>query len=58
MKLFNSIQIVAMYAAAPFLIGFIPESYWPGVWVAWVFYLIMSCVMVGALYTAIEEWEK
>ena len=58
MKLFNAVQIVALHAAAPLLISLIPEAYWPGVWVAWVFYLILTCVMVGALYTAIEEWEK
>ena len=59
MKAFKSFQIVLCFALAPWLIGLIPDGYHTAVtWVAWIGYTIGFCVMCGAMYTAIEEWEK
>ena len=61
MRLFNSLQIVALYAAGPSIIGWLftdPFKYSNILcWVGVVVYLIMTWLMVAAVFTASEKWD-
>lgn len=58
MRLFNSIQAVAMYAAGPFIISWLKHENFQGhdiaSFVAFMMYLIGSFAMVWSIYTATE----
>lgn len=60
MKLFNSFQLVIMYAALPFVISWLDGAgfRWAGAafWSTIVIYIVASGFMVGAVYKAFEDW--
>ena len=61
MKLFNSIQIVALFVAWPFLLNWLHTADFPAATSAFVIscvlYLIGFVLMVVAVRTAIGEWD-
>jgi hypothetical protein len=60
MRLFNSLQIVALFAAAPWLLGLLYQQEFP--WAtsakvaATIVYGIFVVIMVGCVYIASEGW--
>lgn len=62
MRLFNSLQVVAMYAGGPWVIGWLfndPFIYSNvAAWLSTILYAIFSVLMVGAVYVASERWDR
>ena len=61
MRLFNSLQIVILYAAGPSLISWLfTDPFLHAKILAWVScagYLGMTWLLVAAVFTAAEKWE-
>ena len=61
MRLFNSFQIVAAFVAWPFGIAWLQQATFagatPAFYAACALYVIAFGAMVGAVYTATEEWK-
>lgn len=59
LKMFNSLQIVAVFVAWPFLIGWLSNATFQGAFVAFltacVLYLLGFFAIVGCVYAAIER---
>jgi hypothetical protein len=59
MKAFNSFQMVTGFALTPFGIAWVSEQTFRGssiaFWVGCVVYLISFLMMVGAVYSALDE---
>lgn len=62
MRLFNSFQIVAAFTAWPFLISWLQDATFRGANVAFyaacALYVVAFFSMVGAVYSAVEQWDK
>lgn len=60
LKLFNSFQIVSLFASYPFLLMWLSKATFyastAAFWIAAVIYFIFFCLMVGAVIAAIDEW--
>lgn len=59
MRLFNSIQVTAIFAAMPFLIHWLHKAAFTGAgaafWVSIVAYVVLFWLVVGCVYTATEK---
>lgn len=59
MRLFNSVQVVAIYAAAPFVIGWLFgaefEYHRVAAYSASALYAVLSLMMVGCVYSS-SRW--
>lgn len=62
MRLFNSIQSVAIFAALPFVISWLTDAEFRGAgagwWVAVVAYFIGFVAMTACVYSNDELWDK
>lgn len=55
MKTFSSLQIVGLFAAAPYGLQWLHGYSDPLFYVGCVLYLIFACLMTAAVYLTIEE---
>lgn len=60
MRLFNSFQLVGLFAGTPFLLAWLSTATFPyaaaAFWTAIAAYVIQFGIMWGCSYTAMEKW--
>lgn len=59
MRLFNSLQLVGLFAGWPYLLNWLSTNPFPhasiAFWTSCVFYLIGGCVMVAAVHHSMDK---